>query len=217
MTENEWLHSSDPQRMLEHILKKASERKLRLFACACGRRAQSLLKDNESHTALDLAEQFADGQVAEADLQSAWVAASHVKLIRKTPKRQSSPEKRAAWLISLVSNPGIRATVSGCAGMAQRVGHLPQVQERWRQIIDLHEIFGNPFHPVELSTAWLTPTVVRMAQVIYEQKQFEDMPIFGDALEEAGCTHDAILEHCRHTGSHVRGCWALDLVLRMDQ
>ena len=39
--------------------------------------------------------------------------------------------------------------------------------------------------------------------------------IFGlaDALEKAGCTEPAILDHCRGRGPHVLGCWALDLVL----
>ena len=34
-----------------------------------------------------------------------------------------------------------------------------------------------------------------------------------DALEEAGCSDEAILGHLRSAGSHVRGCWAVDLVL----
>jgi hypothetical protein len=34
-----------------------------------------------------------------------------------------------------------------------------------------------------------------------------------DALEQAGCTERAILNHLRGPGPHVRGCWAVDLVL----
>ena len=29
----------------------------------------------------------------------------------------------------------------------------------------------------------------------------------------AGCTDEDILSHCRESGPHVRGCWAVDLVL----
>jgi hypothetical protein len=32
-------------------------------------------------------------------------------------------------------------------------------------------------------------------------------------LEKAGCTNSDILLHCRPGGDHVRGCWALDIVL----
>jgi hypothetical protein len=39
------------------------------------------------------------------------------------------------------------------------------------------------------------------------------LAILADALEEAGCTDPSILGHLRSPGPHVRGCWALDLVL----
>jgi hypothetical protein len=34
-----------------------------------------------------------------------------------------------------------------------------------------------------------------------------------DALEDAGCTDAELLGHLRSPGPHVRGCWAVDLVL----
>ena len=34
-----------------------------------------------------------------------------------------------------------------------------------------------------------------------------------DALEEAGCTDAALLDHLRGVGTHYRGCWTVDLVL----
>jgi hypothetical protein len=39
------------------------------------------------------------------------------------------------------------------------------------------------------------------------------MPILANMLEEAGCTNADILNHCRDSGQHVRGCWAVDLIL----
>jgi hypothetical protein len=51
-----------------------------------------------------------------------------------------------------------------------------------------------------------------MAQVLYDERRFEDMPILADALEDTGYTA-AILAHCRGPGPHVRGCWVLDLLL----
>ena len=39
------------------------------------------------------------------------------------------------------------------------------------------------------------------------------LTVLADALEEAGCTNADILLHLRSPGPHVRGCWALDLIL----
>src|SRR6185295_8434857 len=77
----------------------------------------------------------------------------------------------------------------------------------------LRDIFGNPFRPVTLNPAWLTPTVQQLAALIYEERQFDKMPLLGDALEEAGCSNEEVLQHCRGGGEHCRGCWVVDKVL----
>ena len=62
--------------------------------------------------------------------------------------------------------------------------------------------------------AWHTPDVLMLARGIYDQHAFERMPILADALQDAGCDSDDLLNHLRDTSAtHVRGCWALDLVL----
>ena len=43
-------------------------------------------------------------------------------------------------------------------------------------------------------------------------RAFDRLPILADALEDAGCTEQAILEHCRGGTEHVRGCWVVDLL-----
>jgi hypothetical protein len=48
---------------------------------------------------------------------------------------------------------------------------------------------------------------------MYDSRDFADMPILGDMLEEAGCAQSAILDHCRQQGEHALGCWALDTIL----
>jgi hypothetical protein len=58
--------------------------------------------------------------------------------------------------------------------------------------------------------------VRKLAQAVYQGKQFTDLPILADALEEAGCTDDEILGHLRGSGPHVRGCWVVDLVRSVD-
>jgi hypothetical protein len=55
----------------------------------------------------------------------------------------------------------------------------------------LRDIVGNPFRPVVLDPAWLVSgggAVRKLAETIYQEQTFGDLPILADALEEAGCT-----------------------------
>lgn len=81
------------------------------------------------------------------------------------------------------------------------------------QVALLRDTFGNPLRPVIADPAWLTSTAVALARTIYEERAFDRLPILADALEEAGCDNADVLTHLRGDGPHVRGCWALDLVL----
>jgi hypothetical protein len=78
----------------------------------------------------------------------------------------------------------------------------------------LRDIFGNPFQPVSFSPDWRTDTAVSLARQMYDSREFGAMPILADALQDAGCDSEDILNHCRDANQvHVRGCWVVDLVL----
>jgi hypothetical protein len=82
------------------------------------------------------------------------------------------------------------------------------------QLVIAREIFGNPSRPVRFYPEWRTDTAVALARAIHSTHDFFAMPILADALQDAGCDNDAILNHCRDTRqAHVRGCWVVDLVL----
>ncbi len=64
------------------------------------------------------------------------------------------------------------------------------------------------------------PAVAALAMPAYDERLLTSghldparLAVLSDALEEAGCTDADILTHLRSPGHHVRGCWALDLVL----
>jgi hypothetical protein len=102
---------------------------------------------------------------------------------------------------------------------ARAAGDAQEAAERRRQAELLRELLGNPFRPPTLDPAWLAwgdGTVARIARAIAEEGAFAQTPILADALEEAGCADERILEHLRGPGPHLRGCWALDLIVRGD-
>jgi hypothetical protein len=77
----------------------------------------------------------------------------------------------------------------------------------------VRDIFGRPLRLEAADPAWLTPSALRLARGVYDDRDFGLMPILGDALEDAGCADEAVLSHLRADKPHARGCWVLDLLL----
>ena len=103
---------------------------------------------------------------------------------------------------------------SVAVAIRRKPGYHPLDLERRTHARLLRDIFGNPFRPVAFDPAWRTSTVVALARGMYDTRDFAPMPILADALQDAGCDHPDILDHCRDPeGTHVRGCWVVDLVL----
>jgi hypothetical protein len=78
MTPTEWQTCTDPAAMLTYLGGRASDRKLRLFACACCRRIWHLLPQPGSRVAVEAAERFADGQIDKEELAQAEAAGKEV-------------------------------------------------------------------------------------------------------------------------------------------
>jgi hypothetical protein len=205
MTEAEWQTSTDPQAMLEFLLGKASDRRLRLFAVSCCRSIWPLLSDERHRRVIEVVERFADEEATNEELESAWTAC------RDTPGEAHRAARAAAWAATRTS--GVRSVARA---VAWANGEDAQATADSVQCNLLHDIFGNPFRPLILNPAWLSwhsGLLVSMARQMYDSRDFTDMPVLADALEEAGCQDQDILNHCRARGEHVRGCWVLDLLL----
>jgi hypothetical protein len=121
------------------------------------------------------------------------------------------PEQVSSWATEAASSGGDKALA----------GQQTQTKALWDELRShctlLRDIFGNPFRPPPaIDPAWLVwndGTVKRLAEAIYEQRRFSDLPILADALEDAGCADAVLLEHLRGPEPHCRGCWAIDLLL----
>src|SRR5262249_49649846 len=99
-------------------------------------------------------------------------------------------------------------------------------RERLAQAHLVRDLLGNPFQPVTADPAWLSwndGAVVTLAQAASDERLLPTghldparLGVLADALEDAGCSDEAILEHLRDPGPHVRGCWVVDLILGKD-
>jgi hypothetical protein len=242
MTEADWLESVDPGRMLAVVRGKISDRKLRLFGCACCRRIWQLLPDPRSRRAVESAERLADGLVAQDEAEAAGNAAAEVDAAALVhvpepvgwraaravdhllPLAEEAWQLGSAWEYVATAMEGEQLIAQGSPAevleawseqsveSGRTMGWTDDNPEAWVAGV-LREVLGNPFHPVAFDARWGTADVMGLARGIYEDRAFDRMPLLGDALSDAGCDSDDILGHCRGDGPHVRGCWVVDLVL----
>jgi hypothetical protein len=216
-TENEWLTSLDPMAMLDFLRKRVTYRQLRLFACACLRRVWHLLSDERSRMAVETAERYADGLANHKDLIEARDEAREAKQQFKWPIGPATACRAAGAAQDATRDfdrsAAIMCVANASRAMCERDTNNCDEGELKQQAGLLRDIFGNPFRPITFDPSWRTLTAVRLAHSIYDDRAFNRMSDLGDALEEAGCHDEAILDHCREPGEHVRGCWVVDLVL----
>ncbi len=231
MTEAEWPKCDDPDRLLACARKKkvrVGPREQRLLACGWARLLWGAM-DPLSRRAVEAAEGFADGVV---DVQT--LAAAHDRAMafhRRTidpldwVTRFGGRDVERTVAMSAVTKFGWEAAEGasrpsrpqpGRALFAVRVcldiGGLAGSPAPSLGAI-LRDVTGNPFCPAALDPAWRTTEAVALAKAIYAERAFDRLPILADALEDAGCDREELLRHCRGDGPHVRGCWAVDMVI----
>jgi hypothetical protein len=189
--ESVWLRATEAENVLPFLRGKVSERKWRLFACACCRRLAHVLDDPHNAHAVEAMERYADGLAPKREMKKARKAAAMPWLDSYEPYEEAEKAARA-------------------------LGHY-RLKGQVNPSCDLlREVIGNPFATFSVRPAWLRwneGTVARMAAALSQERRFEGLPILGDALEDAGCTDEAMLRHCREPREHVYGCWVLDLLL----
>jgi hypothetical protein len=214
MTEAEWLACTDPELLLMWLEGRIRPRKLRLFGCACCRRLWGLLPDERGRNAVVTAELFADGLVGEEALTSAARDAGAVS------QRLLGAAGAAAGAADEVTwGPDEFGGVYHTRLLLANGAYARGEREKVAQCQLLRDIVGNPFRPAALGPAWAgwsDRTIPKLAQAIYEERAFDRLPLLADALEDAGCADAGLLGHLRGPGPHVRGCWAVDLLLGQE-
>jgi hypothetical protein len=219
MTEQEWLDSAYPGTVLAGIRRHArfragaGARKARLATCEILRLVVPTLGNASWTEPIELSEHYAEGRASLADVDAAIDRADAVTLqgtqtARDALRLLAHPDPFAA----ANNAPWIAGNFLGYSrGKPAPVGTDPQLQAAMVAIF--RDIFGNPFRTAEFDPDWRTSTAVALARGMYDTRDFGAMPILADALQDAGCDNDDVLDHCRGPGPHLRGCWVVDLVL----
>jgi hypothetical protein len=210
MTEAEWLEGAELGPLFQHFVEQASARKQRLLAVACCYPLLPLLADQGEKPhwlrRVKRAEEQADGRgVGQAPL-----------VVDRHPRSPAGHAELAVayvnvWSVgnalSMAHNSFLRAAANRKAALATLI--------RW-----MRDLLGNPFRPSPaVDPAWLRwngAAIPHLAQTMYDTRDFTDLPILGDMLEEVGCANQDILTHCHQPGDHVRGCWVIDSVLNKE-
>jgi hypothetical protein len=213
----DWWGLDDSGQMLVRAGDLLSVRKLRLLACACCRATGLLAGEPYCREAIEVAERYADGEAPAVELEA----------VRQAVRAGEGGAGLArAWLLEAVTEACGRFDrpldeAHAAIDHAARAYREATRQEHWaaarRVQARLLEDLAHQPPPLPASASgwlrWGGGTVATLARSIYLEHSFRDLPVLGDALEEAGCDDAELLAHCRSPGRHARGCWALDALL----
>jgi hypothetical protein len=245
VTEADWNNSTEPQKMLLALRAsgRASERKLRLFACACCRLIWDFPNDERPRRALEVAERYADGLATSGEIFAAFCDVRNCLL----PLGRRYTHKVPAEVLDSAFIAFARTTSTGAgyyglkweyavsdlyqcafdaADRVARVAAWPGDDLAATHRVEaglLRDIIGpalfRPLPPVAPAVlAWNGETVGRLAAAIYEETDFTQgrLGVLADAAEEAGLEDAELLAHLRSPGPHARGCHVVDLLLGRD-
>lgn len=167
MTADWWLTSSDPERMLEHLTTVFINR-------TRVNRVKNLISDRKSKL-LDSA--FVD----HLDMNTAALVLSTLS--------PSAAEKAADLLREIVGNPW-KPIELDTEEWCSKCGFNPRTKLE-------HTICAVCHEWIVQKCRWLTPGIRAFARGIYDNRDWEAMPVLGDMLAEAGCESEEILQHLR--------------------
>jgi hypothetical protein len=172
-----------------------SERKQRLLACGVARCALNWHQNPGYRLAIECGEALADGQPPPSPPKAARSALQAERVGSGYP-----PEFRAA--LRCLEADGPRYSI-----FRESNGYEAPEMAVFRDLVP------NPFLALSWDPDWLTSTVRDLAAQVYAAHEFYSMRILADALQDAGCEDEQILNHCRGDRLHARGCWVLDAIL----
>jgi hypothetical protein len=237
MTEAEWLTDTNPASLLRH-LQSHPWRKRCLFTCAVWASVRDLLVSERSRSALRRLERVAEAEPPShtfdaVDAIFLSIGADEAERGWRAPTSLDGNRLRLQAADLAAGAAGDNDDGEAFEDWHRIEGELEassrQAAMAWnelgRGLCGLARcVFGNPFRPVPvIAPAWLQwrdGTVRKLAESAYTERTLPQgtleparLTVLADALEDAGYMDTELLGHLRLPGQHVRGCWAVDLLL----
>jgi hypothetical protein len=215
MTDERWAAADRPDPLIAWLVytvpRPALPRRMRLFCRACCARILPRNPPPAYLYALDLMAEFADAGFSEA---AGWRFSGELACVPDDLSRI----RAFAYSIGDRFDTDRDALRDEVMRIAHSTAAVRGGDEALQQANLAREIFRGPGPEVVIDPRWLTSAVVDLARAAYEGNPrlaggYLELPILADALMDAGCDDEPLLLHLRQQAPHVRGCWALDLVL----
>lgn len=222
MTEPEWLACQKLTPMMAFLRRHGNKRKFYLAGCAAVRLVWDQVTEAVCRNCVETAERYADGEATRDELSRAFRRAdASTPALRQAPgpRRTRADRDYAAMrgaVYAAMPDGAYEAAFSAMqeAALAGKRGHL------WTRQCDLLRDIFRPFRPPSFDPARATGSIMQMARGAYAERETSHgwldpgrLAILADALEESGATSMELLDHLRDRSLHVRGCWALDMIL----
>jgi hypothetical protein len=179
--------------------RKASDRKRLLLAVACARRTWESLSPQE-RIGFEVAERYAEGEATWLDLSEAslprmgnarkpetrlrqfvdatlaWACENSARAAYSQLREAFEADRGFAEMQRIAVSLGLSAG----AARDPRDGWLEaEHSERLIQEMMIRDLFGTPFRPATVDHTWLTPEVVELARIIYDERAFDRLPSLG--------------------------------------
>jgi hypothetical protein len=228
VSDDEWLKAEVPSAMLSALYatgRRSNGLKFVQLGAVCCRRVWHLLSPRVGRLAVECVEAETEGGHQTRQVRQALADEEARSTARPT---SADAAARSAVRKLIDRNPylfGVAEEVARAVWVdadSDSVGRW-DAERRWQCDV-LRDLFGwlraIPTPPPPEVLAHDGRLVVNLAQAAWEERLLPGgelnparLAVLADALLDAGCADVALLDHLRSPTPHVRGCWAIDLLL----
>lgn len=208
-----------------------ADARLALFGCACVRRVWHFVSMAVVRDLIVSVEEFAAGNATLSEVEAVAMLVQAEPMSLETMRVDFANGSEAitcravrALVEYLAAPDGLRDVNRAVRNLAQRLreaaalspgswyhrdNNSPILLAEELAQCDLYRDIV-PLNPPAFDPSWRTSAVVGIADAMFDSREFGNMPILADAIEDAGCTEERVIAHCRADKSHVRGCWVIE-------